>query len=322
MKNKCSVLVTGGLGFVGSAICKELVTCGVNLIVLDNRSRGTPANLDGLQYADFNVDIRDYEKVNYVFQLTHPDIIIHLAAMHFIPDCNKNPASCLEINVVGTENILTSCRQHGVKRVVITSSMAVYPIKNTSNQESDQAVPFDVYGESKYLNELQAGRFQRETNIDTIAVRLSNVYGPRETNPHVIPEIMAQILSGKENINLGNIKPKRDFIYTDDVAQAYCTLATNQLLHGFYTVNLGSGKEYSIHQMLQILSKLLGREIKSTYDPERYRSVERMHLLADISKIKSLTDWEPKISFTEGLRRTCRWYGITTPSEGSSSVNA
>lgn len=306
------VLVIGGLGFVGSAICHHWKKSNdVSLIVMDNQSKGSIENIKDIDCQHISIDITDQNAVHQAVTNLRPEILIHLAAVHFIPECNKDPVQCLATNVVGTENILQACAQtDSIKRVIITSSQAVYPIKDIPNKEDDAPYPYDVYGESKYANEFQAGRFQRQTGIDTIAVRLSNVYGPRETSPHVIPEIMTQLRKGQLDIKLGNISPKRDFIYTSDVARAFATLALSSIPPGFHVVNLGSGIEYSIQEILAMLSVILVKKINYQKDISRYRKTERMHLVADINRIHSLVGWAPQVSIEEGLLELCQWYGL------------
>jgi UDP-glucose 4-epimerase len=305
-----SVLVTGGLGFVGSALCRALVEQKQDVIVLDNCSRGSLDNVEGLPVRFFDADVRDAKAVEDALGEARPRVVIHLAAMHFIPDCNADPAGCFHINVVGTENVLAACRKCKVERAVITSSLAVYPITDAPSREDDPAMPYDVYGESKLANEWQARRFQRETGIDTVVVRLSNVYGPRETSPHVIPEIMQQLAGGLTRLQLGNTAPRRDFIHSSDAARGFCSLALHPVPSGYHLVNLGGGREYSIRQVLEELSGLLGHTIEPVLDASRYRQVERMHLQADIRRIRELVGWEPAMTLTAGLRDLCQWYHL------------
>lgn len=304
------MLVTGGLGFVGSALCRELCASGLDVLVLDNESKGRRQNVDDLRVTVYKADIRNREELTTIFRETRPSVVIHLAAIHFIPECDADPAGCVEVNVVGTERVLSACREVCPARVIVTSSMAVYPIKDTANLETDPPCPYNVYGESKIANELQAGRFQRETGIDTVAVRLSNCYGPRETNAHVIPEIMEQVKSAASELRLGNIEPLRDFLHVSDAAKGFTALALQPLPSGYHVVNLASGREYSVRQILSQLSKILGREIRSVRDETRYRKVERMHLLGDICRIQRLTGWEPRMELREGLTDLCKWYGV------------
>ena len=133
-----------------------------------------------------------------------------------------------------------------------------------------------------------------------IVCRFFNAFGPNETNPHLIPEIQRQVLEGKRNINLGNLTPKRDFIHTYDMANAVSVLLS-KVNKGLDVFNLGRGIEYSVTEIVDSFSKALGEKIEITVDPARVRKVERMHLLADISKLKSL-GWEPEIGIDEGIK--------------------
>ena len=307
-----NVFVIGGLGFVGSAICHELNAYeNVNLIVLDDESKGSVDNIQGVQCSIEIVDIRDKEAIHRVFEQRLPEVVIHLAAMHFIPECNENPSGCLMTNVIGTEHVLQAAAQaNSLRRMIVTSSQAVYPINDFPNKETDTPSPYDVYGESKLTNEFQAARYHRKTGVDTVVVRLSNVYGPRETNPHVIPEIVSQIRSGQNRVSLGNIMPRRDFIHTSDVARAYAKLAFDEISKGYHVVNLGSGVEYSVQEILLKMSEIIGRDIIYQKDPSRFRHTERMHLVADIAEIGRLVNWTPEMSIDDGLRDLCAWYGL------------
>lgn len=294
-----------------------LLASGCVVSVVDDGSRGRPEHVAGLDLRWVKQDIREAKGLAAVFLDLKPQIVVHLAAMHFIPDCNRDPSGCLATNVVGTENVLDASRQTKVRRVIVASSVAVYPIDEKHNREEDAADPCDVYGESKLANELQARRFWRETGTDTVAVRLSNVYGPRETNPHVIPEIMIQLRAGTRHPKLGNVEPMRDFIHTTDAARGFSALALEPLPRGCHTVNLGGGEEYSIRQVLEELSLITGATIEPVVDPSRYRKVERMHLRCDIRKMQELVPWRPKVTLREGLDDLCVWYGVDRAEHGT-----
>ena len=137
------VLVIGGLGFVGSAICHHLnERSDIELVVFDDESKGALEHIEGVDCDYAQVDITDWGAFQTAFANAQPEIVIHLAAMHFIPDCNRDPVQCLKINVIGTEHVLQACREiDSVRRVVITSSQAVYPIKDDPNKEEDQPFP-------------------------------------------------------------------------------------------------------------------------------------------------------------------------------------
>jgi UDP-glucose 4-epimerase len=157
----------------------------------------------------------------------------------------------------------------------------------------------DIYGLSKLTGEHLCNEFHLMTGIPTIICRFFNAFGPNETNPHLIPEIQKQVNDGLRKIHLGNLTPKRDFIHTSDMANAVHTLLS-KVNAGIDTYNLGRGIEYSVTEIVDAFSRQLGEKIEIEVDPARVRKVERMHLLADVSKLKSI-GWEPLIGIDEGI---------------------
>lgn len=308
------ILVTGGLGFLGSALVTHLLDRGHAVTVFDDASRGTRANVDvdadAVEIVDG--DLRDLAAVTRSVASADVDAVVHLAAMHFIPDCNRDPQGCILTNVLGTENLLAACAEQGVRRVVAASSMAVYPISDQAASEDDPVGPYDVYGETKLANEWQLQRWTRAAEGRTaVAVRLSNAYGPRETNPHVIPAIMEQLRAGTTELDLGNTAPLRDYVHTSDIATGIEALVTAPLDAGFHVFNLGSGQERSVTDILAELSDLLGVRLTARINPEKLRPVERMHLLPDIGRLSRAVGWSPRMEFRTGLRELAEWYGVT-----------
>lgn len=292
-------LITGGAGFIGSAVTDKLQREGHEIAVLDNLSFG---NREFINMPDDHfhlADILDREAVEKVFSTFRPQIVIHLAAVHFIPWCNEHPFESSRINIAGTINILDSCRKYGVEKVFFASTAAVYPIYDHAVKETDATGPLDIYGLSKLTGEHLCNEFHLMTGIPVIICRFFNAFGPNETNPHLIPEIQKQVNGGSRRIKLGNLTPKRDFIHTYDMANAVYTLI-NKVNAGIDTYNLGRGIEYSVTEIVDSFARQLGEKIEIETDPARVRKVERMHLLADVSKLKSL-GWEPKTGIDEGI---------------------
>jgi UDP-glucose 4-epimerase len=295
------ILVTGGAGFIGSAIVPILQSENHEVYVIDNLSFGDRSFINVSDTHFCIADIRNAKAVKDFFQKVQPDIIIHLAAVHFIPYCNEHPFESSDINIRGTMNVLdaaTKCKN--LKRVLFASTAAVYPISDNAVAEDDEVRPLDIYGLSKLTGENLMKKFYLETNIDTICCRFFNAFGPNETNPHLIPEIEKQIRDGKRQIALGNLTPKRDFIHTHDMANAVLALI-NLKNSGFDIFNLGRGIEYAVTEVVEEFEKILKDKITIQVDPARVRKVERMHLLADVSKLKNKTGWQPKWSLNQGI---------------------
>ncbi len=294
------VLVTGGAGFIGSAIIAHLQQQQDEIFVIDNLSFG---NRNFINISDdhfYNVDLLNRKQLFETIKKINSDVILHLAAIHFIPYCNQHPFEAANVNIQGTMNVLDAARQTDVKQVLFASTAAVYPISDLALQENHESGPMDIYGLTKLTCERLCNEFYLETNINTIIARFFNAFGPNETNPHLFPEIQKQVNDGLRKIKLGNLTPKRDFIHTYDMATAIITMLNN-LNTGFHTLNLGSGTEYSVTEIVEAFERQLGEKIAIEVDPTRVRKVERMHLLADVTKLKAL-GWEPKISIDEGVK--------------------
>jgi UDP-glucose 4-epimerase len=300
-----SILVTGGAGFIGSWLVRELLDRfhDAKIVVIDNLYTGRVAFLpDSTRVYFEQVDLRDQKKVLDVVRENKPELVFHLAAIHFIPHCNAYPIETLQVNVVGTQILLEALRQQTPQRVVIASSAAIYPIMEGPNHEDDSAGPVDIYGLTKLMNEAQLEVFSRVTETLCAAARLFNVFGSNETNPHVIPEIFNQIGKNVDTISLGNIEPKRDYIYVSDVAQALIAIAEKNT-HFYRVYNVGSGKEYSVREILDCINEISGRHFRVSISVDRQRKADRMHLLSHLGRISEEIGWKPRVDLQGGLSK-------------------
>ena len=296
------ILVTGGAGFIGSAIVPALQKEGYDVYVLDNLSFGRRDFIDLRDDHFFLTDIRDYKGVRHVMEFVKPEIIVHLAAIHYIPYCNEHPYEAADTNIRGTINIFDSCsHEKSVKKFFFASTAAVYPISDVAMAENHELKPLDIYGLTKLTGEQLCKKYYLETGVDTIVCRFFNAFGPNETNPHLIPEIEKQLRRGDRTIKLGNLSPKRDFIHTYDMASAVLKLI--RLSNSGYDIfNLGRGIEYSVTEIVEAFETHLNEKINIETDPARMRKVEREHLLADVTKLKKNTGWRPEWGIGEGIR--------------------
>jgi UDP-glucose 4-epimerase len=296
------IIITGGAGFIGSAVIRDLGK-DHEVYVIDDLSFGNREFIS--QVPDerfFNIDIRDRAAIMDVFNRVEADWVIHLAAVHFIPFCNENPYLSSDINISGTMNVLEATQSCGsVKRIFFASTAAVYPIYDEAVTEDHSVGPLDIYGLSKLTGEHLCKKFHLESGIDTVICRFFNAFGPNETNPHLIPEIQQQINDDLRTINLGNLDPKRDFIHTYDMARAVRLLMSSDF-GGIDTFNLGRGIEYSVREIVEAFERQLGEKITIEVDPKRVRKTDRMHLLADVSKLKNKTGWSPEWSIDDGIK--------------------
>ena len=276
-------VVTGGCGFVGAALVRQLLGHGDEVLVLDNFARGGPERLPvHARLSVKQVDIRDTAAVGEQVSRFDPAVVYHLAAIHFIPYCNEHPEEALEVNLRGTQSVLDVVSGAGKPGLVFISSAAVYPPSLEPCAESMKPGPTDIYGYSKWAGELVVEKGCRDAGVAAVLVRLFNVFGPGETNPHVIPHIIGQLRAGARELELGNIEPQRDYIYVEDVASTLIrirSLASSDCP----AINLGTGTARSVRQILESIRALTGWDVRTRVHPGLVRKNDRPLLLADTS---------------------------------------
>jgi UDP-glucose 4-epimerase len=304
-----TVLVTGAAGFIGSALCEKFLSAGYSVIGYDNMSRGRREHVPAaVRLVDG--DIRDAARLAETISASSPSCVIHLAAMHFIPDCIARPLETHDVNVTGTRVLLDACRGSSVQRVVFASSGAVYRATDQPCLEDATPLgPLEIYGESKLAGEQLASTFHDETGVGVTILRLFNAIGRRETNPHVVPHIF-ESLQKSDDIALGNIEPRRDYIDTRDVAEAI--LAVVDRSRHLQVFNVGTGLTYSVSDIVARLRRILGRPINVVQELARMRATERMVLAADITRIRRATQWAPRLSLDDTLKDLIAAYGVQT----------
>ena len=308
LKN-CNVLVTGGAGFIGSTLVRELIKVGANVIVYDNLLYGDKYNLSDIE-KDMTLVIGDVisGKIFDTLKKYNIDYVFNLAAEPYIPHSYDNPEKFFQVNVNGTINLLSACRTFNVKRIIHVSTSEVYGTGQIiPMNEKHPLNPLSTYAVSKLAGDRAAFVFSYERNIPVVIVRPFNSYGPRETQPYIIPEIIRQLFNGK-TLHLGNIDAKRDFTYVEDTALGMISVMTSNLTKG-EVVNIGSNKSYSIKDIAILIGKEFGYDnIDIQIDKTRLRPLDVELLESDYSKINKLTGWKPTVDIKEGLKRTVQWY--------------
>jgi len=304
-----NVLVTGGAGFIGSALVRELLKEGANVIVYDNFLYGDGSNLMEIEESIeiVNGDILSW-KIYQVIKEQKIKYVFHLAAEPYIPRCYDNPEKFFDVNVKGTMNVLMACKTLGVERIIHFSSSEVYgTAQYTPMDEKHPTLPLSTYAVSKLAADRLCFVFNREHGIPVIILRPFNCYGPRETQPYVIPEIISQ-LARTNVIKLGNTKAKRDFTYVEDTAKGAIAIMKSGILNG-EVVNLGSNKTYSIEELAHLAGKLMRYDnIEIKIESSRLRPLDVDLLQCDYSKAYEYSGWKPIVDIEEGLRNTIQWY--------------
>ena len=311
-----NVFVTGGAGFIGSTLVRELLKENANVIVYDNFLIGDNSNLDEVkgQIRVIRGDVLD-NNLKETLVKNEIEYVFNLAAEPYIPHCYDRPTRFFEINANGALNVLLASKAANVKRIIQYSSSEVYgSAKEVPMDENHVTLPLSTYAVSKLAADRLCFTLNHEQKIPVIILRQFNVYGPRETQPYIIPEIITQL--NKNNVlHLGNITARRDFTYVQDAARGAIALMKQKEAEG-EVFNMGTGVDYSIEEIAKVIGEIMNRgKIEINVDKNRLRPLDVQQLQCNNSKIRNLTGWEPKISFKEGLRLTvehfresgCKW---------------
>jgi UDP-glucose 4-epimerase len=294
-----SVLVTGGAGFVGSHLVEQLVAAGEQVVVLDNLSRGRRPWLPPAAELH-ELDIRDGAALGRALRQTGPEIVVHLAAMHFIPAVEDAPKLAWDVNVTGTRALLEALAPTPPKALLFASTAAVYPDRPGPIDESCLPAPIDLYGRTKLEGERLVKQFAKQTGTRSIAARIFNVIGRRETNPHVVPELVDQLRQGRTSVRLGSLDRRRDYTDVRDVATALHQLLTSPP-NPIEICNLGSGRSVSVAELVDTCEEVLGRPIEITVEERRVRAQDRAELVADARLLRESTGWRPVRSLRDTL---------------------
>lgn len=301
------VLVTGGCGFIGSEVTKQLSDLGANVTVFDNLSSGKEKYVADLSNVNLvKGDQTSESAVQHVVK--NKEYVINLTALPFIPDSYYYPREFFDVNVSATINLMLALKHEKIlKKFVHISSSEIYGSARTSPMtENHPTIPQSTYAVSKLAGERVVYTMYKEHDIPSVIIRPFNSYGPKITQPYIIPEIIQQILSGKSELQLGNIMSKRDFTFVEDTARGIILSLVSDGIVG-ETINIGSEKSVSIKELIKIISKIMNVEVSVKIDPSRFRPHDVETLICDYSKANQMMDWQPKISMKDGLIKTIDW---------------
>ena len=305
-----TVLVTGGAGFIGSELVRQLAARGDRVLVVDNLSNGSRENIADVLDDRVRLDTRDIRSVeDFESALTDVRVVFHLACLGVRHSVHA-PFENHEVNATATLKLLGACRRAGVPRVVYVSSSEVYGTARwVPMTEEHPAFPSTVYGASKLAGECYTRAYFQTYSYPTVVVRPFNTYGPRchheGDSGEVIPKFLLRCLAGRRLVVFGDGMQTRDFTYVSDTAAGIILAGESDAAIG-ETINLGSGSEIAIGELAQQVGSVVGRPAEVEHDAPRPGDVLR--LCADTSKARQLIGYQANVTMSDGLCRLLDWY--------------
>lgn len=296
-------MVTGGGGFIGSHIVELLISQEHEVVVYDNFSTGREINLKPFEGKITVVrgDIMDVETLNSAMEGVN--YVTHLAAEVSAIKSVEDPVFANEINVTGTLNVLRSARDHGVKRLVLSSSSAIYGDTGSAPQsEQNLPKPLSPYGATKICGEHYCTVFNEIYGLETVRFRYFNVFGPRQ-NPKsqyaaVIPRFADKIIAGEKIHIFGDGEQTRDFVFVKDVARANYLACTHEAAPG-EVFNIAGGRNISVNELAELLMSVIGKRVPVIHDPAKLGEIK--YSCSDTSKVREMLGFEPQTSMEDGL---------------------
>ena len=301
-----TVLVTGGAGFIGSHLVKELVKQNQRVVVVDDLSSGKKENLPA-QIIFYQADVRD-KNISEIFEKENPSIVYHFAARPLVQDAYQNPYDALEVNVMGTTNILEICRKRGnLESIIIVSSDKAYgkskDLPYTEHHALQGDHPYDV---SKSSADLIAQTYAKTYNMPILITRFSNVFGPGDNNTsRIIPGILDSIKNNTELLIRSDGTMIREYTYVKDIVEGCIKLANHKKDFG-QAFNFGSHNILNVLEVIQKSETALGQKINYQILNQTKNEIPSQYL--DWSKARNVLGWQPQTSFEQGLRETFEWH--------------
>jgi nucleoside-diphosphate-sugar epimerase len=298
------VLVTGGAGFIGSNLVRELLERGDDVRVLDNFSTGNRRNIEDLDVEVVEGELRSYERVHNAVRGV--ETVFHLGALGSVPRSVQDPLTSSAVNIEGTLNVLLAARDEGIRRVVYTSSSSIYGVSNPLPlNETMPPDPISPYGVAKLAAERYCVSFSRVYDLETVVLRYFNVFGPRQDPGSqyaaVVPLFATAIDAGEPLTIFGDGEQSRDFTFVDNVVTATADAGSVADTNG-RIMNVAAASPASVNALADTIGEILGKPVEKNYAPERPGDIRDSW--ADISVAQQLIGFEPRVGLDEGLRRT------------------
>jgi UDP-glucose 4-epimerase len=305
--------VTGGAGFIGAHLARRLVEDGHEVRVLDNFSTGLRERLVGVDVEVVEGDLRSYERAHA--GVRDAEVVFHLGALPSVTRSVQDPLTTNAVNVTGTLNVLLASRDGGARRVVFASSSSIYGASpSVPRREADTPLPISPYGVAKLAAERYCAAFSTVYPIETVALRLFNVYGPGQEvlsqYAAAIPRFAAAMRAGTAPTVYGDGLQTRDFTFVADVVDAFVSAAAAAAAAG-HAVNVAAGSGETVLGLVERLCRLTGREYAPRFEPARVADVRHSEGANDLAA--ELLGWRPRTTLDDGLAAYLAWFDAAPP---------
>ncbi|HCC08182.1 MAG TPA: CDP-abequose synthase [Clostridiales bacterium] len=300
-----NVLITGGFGFVGSHLVKRLRTLGANISILSNNSN--PWRLkDEINNVDlYNIDIINTSEVNNCVKSVKPEYVFNLAA-YGVDSAKKEYIKAVNVNITGIINILNSIRDIGCKKIINIGSSAEYGDKKRNMHEGMFLTPLNIYGSTKAAATMISHQIARDNDINIVTIRPFGIFGEGEERHKFFCDVIVTLLENKD-VELTKCEQYRDYCYIENIIDGLILAALNDTMKN-EVVNIGTGVSYQLKYYIDLIFKYMETDKKPKYGAIPYRKNEMWNPEPDITKIKAMLGWAPRVGLEEGIRRTVEWF--------------
>jgi len=290
--------VTGSSGFIGNYLVPQFLNQNYKVFGISKRKQKSFKN-----FISSSIDI---SKISNSKLQNNFSKIIHMAALSDVDYCNFNPSKCYEINVNGTQRMLETARKNDAEFIFLSSSHVYGNSKNLPLSETESNPPLSHYASSKRMSEILCETYALTYGLNIRVARIFSVYGPNSSKSNLVFNIINQVIHDSQ-ITLGNITPKRDFIFIDDVIIGLLDVI-NSKKKGYDIYNLGTGKSTSIVDLINLVLNFSNKKMRIISKKDKIRKNDVLDVCADISKMNSHFNWKPQVSLKKGLEITCKYY--------------
>jgi UDP-glucose 4-epimerase len=305
-----SILVTGGCGFIGANLCRKLKSLGIDVTVLDNKSRASASQVSGQEQEVIDGDVRDTDAVDRAMQRVQA--VVHLAAYGSVVESVARPEENFENNVRGTLNVLHAAARRKVKVVFASSGGAVIGTAQPPVNEASLPAPTSPYGASKLCGEAYCHAFAGSFGLSVIALRFANVYGPHSAHKKgAVTNFIKALLFKEPIVIFGDGSATRDFIHVDDICAGICA-ALSTPIEGAKVLHLATGVETRVIDLAKTFTEVAGRpDHPIHFEPKRAGELERN--FATFDRAREVLGFTPRVGLRDGLKQTLDWFAALDP---------